>query len=256
MAHRIPWTREQLIMALNVYCKIPFKDVKEGHPIIQKYAPLIGRSPVALKMKIGNFGRFDPLLRAKGITGLANGSKADENIWKEFWDKPDRLAYESEKLFAKQSGKTIEEYMPIISSDIPQGKDRKAFVRQRVNQNFFREVVLCAYLNKCCITGIGTPSLLEACHITGWAEDTDNRTNPQNGLCMNPLFHRAYDKFLIAITPDYQIVISDKMFSETKGNLFLSYLQTIQGHSIIMPEKFSPDKELLAKHYECYRNSI
>ena len=65
MAHRIPWTREQLIMALNVYCKIPFKDVKEGHPIIQKYAPLIGRSPVALKMKIGNFGRFDPLLRAK-----------------------------------------------------------------------------------------------------------------------------------------------------------------------------------------------
>ena len=73
---------------------------------------------------------------------------------------------------------------------------------------------------------------------------------------MNPLFHRAYDKFLIAITPDYQIVISDKMFSETKSNLFLSYLQTIQGHSIIMPEKFSPDKELLAKHYECYRNSI
>ena len=44
------WTREQLIMALNVYCKIPFKDVKEWHPIIQKYAPLIGRTPVALKM--------------------------------------------------------------------------------------------------------------------------------------------------------------------------------------------------------------
>ena len=41
------WTREELIMALNVYCKIPFKDVKESHPIIQKYAPLIGRSPVA-----------------------------------------------------------------------------------------------------------------------------------------------------------------------------------------------------------------
>ena len=49
MPHHNKWTREELIMALNVYCKIPFKDVKESHPIIQKYAPLIGRSPVALK---------------------------------------------------------------------------------------------------------------------------------------------------------------------------------------------------------------
>ena len=40
MARKDTWTREQLIMALNVYCKIPFKDVKEWHPIIQKYAPL------------------------------------------------------------------------------------------------------------------------------------------------------------------------------------------------------------------------
>ena len=42
MARSNLWTREQLIMALNVYFKIPFKDVKEKHPLIQKYAPLIG----------------------------------------------------------------------------------------------------------------------------------------------------------------------------------------------------------------------
>ena len=45
MARSDLWTREQLIMALNVYFKIPFKDVKEKHPLIQKYAPLIGRTP-------------------------------------------------------------------------------------------------------------------------------------------------------------------------------------------------------------------
>ena len=38
MARNDLWTREQLIMALNVYFKIPFKDVKEKHPLIQKYA--------------------------------------------------------------------------------------------------------------------------------------------------------------------------------------------------------------------------
>lgn len=252
MAHSTPWTREQLIMALNVYCKIPFKDVKEWHPIIQKYAPLIGRTPVALKMKVGNFGRFDPVLKAKGIVGLSNGSKADETIWNEFWGNAEKLAYESERLFAERAGKTIEEYIDIDTRAIPQGKEREVIVRQRVNQQFFREAVLTAYLNQCCITGITNTSLLDACHISGWSDDEKNRTNPKNGLCMNPLFHRAYDKYLIAVTPDYTILVSDKMLDAAKEEKFVSFLRSIQGRQIIMPEKFSPDKDLLATHYEQY----
>ncbi len=253
MAQKDTWTREQLIMALNVYCKIPFKDVKEWHPIIQKYAPLIGRTPVALKMKVGNFGRFDPELRAKGIYGLSNGSKAEEPIWNEFWGNSDKLAYESEKLFAERAGKTVEEYTAIDADSMPKGKEREAVVRLRVNQNFFREAVLTAYLNQCCITGISNTVLLEACHISGWTDDINNRTNPKNGLCMNPLFHRAYDKYLLAVTPDFTIIVSEKMLSCAKDGAFLSYLRGLQNRSIIMPEKFSPDKDLLASHYEQYR---
>ena len=33
MARSDLWTREQLIMAFNMYFKIPFKDVKEKHPL-------------------------------------------------------------------------------------------------------------------------------------------------------------------------------------------------------------------------------
>lgn len=105
MARSDLWTREQLIMALNVYFKIPFKDVKEKHPLIQKYAPLIGRTPTALKMKIGNFGRLDPTLKAKKITGLMHGSFAEEPIWQEFWGNLDKLAFESERLLAERAGK-------------------------------------------------------------------------------------------------------------------------------------------------------
>ena len=123
----------------------------------------------------------------------------------------------------------------------------------RVNQIFFREAVLTAYLNQCCITGISNAALLEACHISGWADDANNRTNPKNGLCMNPLFHRAYDKYLIAVTPDCLIIVSEQMLSSAKDEAFLSYLRSIQNRSIIMPEKFSPDKDLLAQHYEQYR---
>ena len=253
MAKNDTWTREQLIMALNVYCKIPFKDVKEWHPIIQKYAPLIGRSPIGLKMKIGNFGRFDPILRAKGIVGLGHGSKAEESIWNEFWGDSEKLAYESERLFADRLGKSIEEYAAIDTSTIPQGKEREVTVRQRVNQIFFREAVLTAYLNKCCITGVSNTALLEACHISSWADDENNRTNPQNGLCMNPLFHRAFDRYLFTITPDYKIEISKQMIDSTVDTSFRDYLISIQGKDMILPEKFSPDQKLLEIHYEQYK---
>lgn len=239
-------------MALNVYCKIPFKDVHEWHPVIKKYAPIIERSTVALKMKIGNFGRFDPELKARGIIGLKNGSKAEENVWNEFWGNPEKLAYESEKLFAERMGETVEQYSDIDISKLPQGKEREVVVRQRVNQNFFRQTVLTSYLNQCCISGITNASLLEACHISDWSEDEANRMNPKNGLCMNPLFHRAYDKFLMAISPDYKIIISEQMMSGAKEDKFRDYLKKIQGQSIIMPEKFSPDVNLLAIHYEQY----
>ena len=252
MPHHTKWTREELIMALNVYFKIPFKDVKESHPIIQKYAPLIGRSPVALKMKVGNFGRLDPVLKAKGISGLGHGSTAEEPIWNEFWGNSEKLAFESERLIAERAGMSIENYS-IDVQQIPQGEEREAIVRQRVNQNFFREAVLCAYLNQCCITGISNSGLLEACHISDWATDKNNRTNPKNGLCMNPLFHKAYDKFLLAVTPDFKIVISEQMIEKVKDERFRVYLTDIQGRSIIMPEKFSPDQELLSIHYEQYK---
>jgi len=241
-------------MALNVYCKIPFKDVKERHPLIQKYAPLIGRSPVALKMKVGNFGRFDPVLRSKGIVGLSHGSKDEELIWNEFWGEPEKLAFESERLFAERAKMKIEQFAEIDSEGLPIGKERDAIIHQRVNQGFFREMILCAYLNRCCVTGISNSSLLEACHIVSWSDDELNRMNPTNGLCMNPLFHRAYDKYLMAITPDYEICISEKMLNGAQEGI-LNYLMNLRGQHIIMPEKFYPNQDFLSQHYEKYRQS-
>ena len=95
------WTREETIIAFNVYCKIPFKSSNKNHPTIIEFAKIIGRSPSALNMKIGNFGRLDPELKKQGIVGLVNGSKLEETIWKEFHENWDKLSYESEKLIAK-----------------------------------------------------------------------------------------------------------------------------------------------------------
>lgn len=67
-----------------MYCKIPFKNSRKTHPTIIKYADIIGRSPSALNMKIGNFGRLDPELKKRGITGLIHSSKTEEDVWNEF----------------------------------------------------------------------------------------------------------------------------------------------------------------------------
>lgn len=244
------WTREETIVAFNVYCKIPFKDSSKTHPMIIKYANILGRSPSALNMKIGNIGRLDPALKRQGIVGLVHGAKMEEEIWNEFYGNPERLVFESEKIIARLSHQDIEVSAGIITSDLPQGIERNILVKQRVNQSFFRSAVMSAYNFHCCISGVNVNELLEACHIVDWSQDERNRTNPQNGLCMNPFFHRAYDKHLLGITPDMRIVVSDKLMSCSSDFAFGNYLKTLNGRRIFLPDKFIPQKDFLAIHYD------
>lgn len=244
------WTREQTIVAFNVYCKIPFKSSNKNNPFIIKYANIIGRSPSALNMKVGNFGRLDPELKKQGIVGLSNGGKLEEVIWEEFNGNWSKLAYESELLIAQFQNKKIEETINIDFSEFPIGREREAIIKQRVNQNFFRSTVLSAYNLKCCITGLGISDFLISSHIVPWAKDEKNRLNPHNGLCLNSIHDKAFDKGFITVTPDYKIKIS-KYFSVFKqdlavSDLFLKY----ENQKIILPYKFLPSKEFLDYHYQ------
>lgn len=203
------WTKEETIIAFNVYCKIPFKTSSKTNPVVIKYASIIGRSPSALNMKIGNFGRLDPELKKQGITGLVNRSKLEEEVWNEFNGNWDSLAFESEKLLAQYQNKEIEEIEEFELKNLPEGIDRERKVKTRVNQSFFRSAVLSSYNLKCCITGLAIPDFLVASHIVPWSKDKENRTNPKNGLCLNSIHDKAFDKGLITITPDFRIKVSD-----------------------------------------------
>ena len=244
------WTREETIVAFNVYCKIPFKNSSKTHPIIVKYAKILGRSPSALNMKVGNIGRLDPDLKERGITGLVHGAKMEEEIWNEFYENPELLAFESEKIIARLSNQNIEVSTSIKTDDLPLGTERSVLIKQRVNQSFFRSAVMSAYNFRCCISGVNIPNLLEACHIVDWSQNEQNRTNPKNGLCMNPFFHKAYDKFLFGITPDLTIVISEELMQNVSDASFLNYLRELNGRNILLPDKFFPQRELLEIHYD------
>lgn len=244
------WTREQTIVALNLYCKIPFNRVGSNHPDVIRIAKIIGRAPNSVKMKIGNFGSFDPELKQRGIVGLGNTSKMDEMVWNEFNSDWDNLAYESELLISKFTNQPIEETSEIYLDDIPSGKEREAVIKQRVNQSFFRSTILSSYNFRCCITGLSISDLLVASHIVPWAKDERNRLNPRNGLCLNSLHDKSFDKGFITITPDFKIKVSEYLVDLKKENaatdLFLKY----QNQSIILPDKFLPSKDFLDYHHK------
>ena len=246
------WTRDETILCINLYCRIPFGKMHRNTKEVIELSELVKRSPSSIALKLGNFASFDPTLKARGIGGLPNASKLDAEIWKEFYNNWDARLIESEKLLAKAKHTTIEKLNQIDLTNLPtEGKEKERVVKVRVNQCVFRKIILATYNNQCCITGITNTDLLVASHIMEWSKDEKNRLNPMNGLSLNALHDRAFEKGLITIDADnYRIKISPKL--KTK-NILPSMQQNFfdfEGKEIILPDKFLPDREFLKVHNE------
>lgn len=250
MAKQDLWTKEQTIVALNLYCKIPFNRVSSNHPDIFRIAKIIDRTPNSVKMKIGNFGSFDPELKKRGIIGLGNTSKLDAKVWNEFNSDWENLAFESELLISKFTNQPVEIVSEINVDDIPLGREREAIVKQRVNQSFFRSTILSSYNLKCCITGLSVTDCLVASHIIPWAIDAKNRLNPHNGLCLNSIHDKAFDKGLITITTDYKVKLSDVILQKRKEKNIQKYFLEYENQQIILPDRFSPSLKFLEYHQQ------
>lgn len=236
------WTREQTIIAFKLYCEIPFGQAHSRNKRVQEVAQLTGRTPAAVARKLGNFGSLDPELKARGIAGLSNRSHLDEEIWNEFHQNWDKLVLHSSKLeFEKAQLITKEE------KDRPEGKDKLRLVKTRVYQDFFRDSILAAYENVCCITGLSIKELNIASHIVPWSVNTNNRTNPQNGLCLNALHDKAFDKGYITVLPDLTIRVSNSI-SNIDNDSIKRYFNKYNKKSIYKPHKFVPMQEFLEYH--------
>jgi putative restriction endonuclease len=247
------WTREEHILAFNLYNQIPFGTIHIHNPKIIQLSEVLGRSVGSVSRKLANFSRLDPALKARGIRGLEHGAKGEEDVWNEFADNPESLAFESQVLLAGRLGKPVETVAEIETDDIPPlGTERNAIVRTRVNQSFFRRRILALYENRCCITGLSVPELLVASHIIPWSEDIPNRLNPRNGLCLNALHDRAFDRGLMWIDGDLKVRFSNRVSNNKMVQI--DWLIRFEGSSLILPSRFQPDKELLRRHAQRYAN--
>lgn len=244
------WTRDELILAINLYCKLPFGRLHRLNPEVINLANLINRTPSSVAYKLVNFASLDPSLKARGIKGASNASKADNEIWNEFFNNWDVLPYESEKLLAQFEHTTVEKLYQIPEDSLlKEGKTREQVVKVRVNQSFFRRSILVAYNNTCCITGINKPEFLIAGHIRPWGIDEKNRLNPRNGIAINALHDKAFEAGYITITPDYKVKVSPLILKD-KNQHNLDFFEKLDNQPIILPSRFLPDIEFLKYHNE------
>lgn len=247
------WTEEQTLAALHVYLQLPFGKLHSGTPKIKELAVWIGRTPGAVARKLSNLAGRDPAILASGKVGLTNGSAVDDKIWahlKANWDQTATLAAEAHDRFAKAHGvePEVESLEKVLEMEM--GRTRTATVQVRVNQARFRSYVLAGYNSTCCISGLQNEKLLIASHIVPWSEDTHNRLNPQNGLCLSALHDRAYDQGLITVLPDYTVRVSPKLKSKSADAFLQDALLRFDKAPIRMPSRLWPSPEFLSKHAE------
>jgi putative restriction endonuclease len=246
---RVNWSREELILAFNLYFKIPFGKIDHRNPDVIGLAKILGRTPSSVSWKLANFASLDPTLKARNIAGASHTSKLDVEVWNEFNSNWENLAFESEKLLADKIQEPLEAIAGVEIEDLPRaGKEREAIIKIRVNQSFFRRAVVAAYDAKCCITGLDIPELLNASHIVPWSVDIPNRVNPRNGLCLNTIHDRAFDRGLLTITSDFKVRISQLISRDGIDGAAQDFLFRYDGLEIAMPTRFVPSESFLNYH--------
>lgn len=248
MANKNLWTRQQLLVAFSLYCRLPFGKLHSRNLEIIKYAQFIGRTPSSLAMKLTNIASIDPVITSSGRKGLKGASKNDRNMWNEMQSDWDNFVINSEKavIEVKLEYQPDNKIEPQIEFEDYTGKTKITPINARLGQNFFRKSVLSAYNEKCCITGLSVPKLLVASHIVPWSIDISNRLNPRNGLLLSMLHDKAFDLGLITINEDMTVRVSQKEI--ISNDFFALAIQSYDGKPIFLPEKFQPLEEFLSYH--------
>jgi predicted restriction endonuclease len=208
------------------------------------------RTPSSVAMKLSNLASLDPVITSNGRKGLAGASTLDKTIWQEFSENTEALMPVAEGALHSVLHST--EDTPTPTQGTYQELDHYSNVKVRKGQKLFRDAVLSAYENCCCVTGLSDPRFLIASHIRPWREDTKNRLNPRNGLCLSLMFYKAFDIGLITFSEDFRLVISSELKHQENNPYMANTFLSRKGQKIQLPSKFSPDETFLSWHRTSY----
>jgi putative restriction endonuclease len=115
--------------------------------------------------------------------------------------------------------------------------------------------VLQAYKEQCALCRLRHQELLDAAHII---PDSEPEGEPvvSNGLALCKLHHAAYDRYFLAVRPDYVVEVNRKILEEEDGPMLLHGLKGMNGRRIHVPRSASlrPSPDLLTQRYDRFVN--
>jgi len=252
------WTEEELILALDVYFKLPFGRLNSTTPeVIELAGFLNGRTPNSASMRLNNFAACDPSIAGTMgpnghiRTGLVGGKDICQPIWDKYANNKGLLFETATKIKAAKLNKPISEIL--TNTDLEElsslrGVTKERMVKTRIHQDAFRSMILGIYDKKCAITGIDIPGLLVASHIIPWKDNKDTRLDPENGICLSPLYDKAFDRGLISIDTNYNIILSEKLNKKCSKEYYIKYFQSIDNVKLNLPFDHKPNQLYLEYH--------
>lgn len=247
------WTRDELLLVMNLYCRIPFGRYDKSTPAVIKLAGLLERTPSSVAMKLNNLASLDPAHQARGVRGLPGASTLDRSVWAEFHADWAKVAAESEALWKERVEHAATTPVEVVPEKMFSGPtDVMRSVPVRLAQRFFRRTVVASYGGQCCVSGISLKELLVASHIVPWSRSPENRANPRNGLCLSRLHDGAFDRGLITFDSHNRLVLSRRLKSACVGSVLQAAFKAFEGQQLQAPSHFQPDPKLLEQH----RNTI
>jgi len=255
------WTREELLLILNLYYKIPFGQFDQHNPKVMNLASLIGRTPSSVAMQLNNLVSLDPYHQNRGISGLRPPGKLAQQLWAEAQSDWENSILESENLLEallQPKSKLVTDEEPSdraarlvqVKQSGPTETDRS--IKIRLGQRFFRDSILANYHERCCVCSLPISALLIASHIIPWKEREDLRLNPSNGLCLCALHDKAFDRGLLAIDDDYKVLISSSVHHYLSQEAVKNGLIIYSARPISLPDRFAPKQEFLEVHRNEY----
>lgn len=120
------------------------------------------------------------------------------------------------------------------------------WVRSRLGQGAFRAVVTTTYQRTCAITGEHTLPVLEAAHIRPVADGGSHAVS--NGLLLRSDFHKLFDLGLVTVTPDYRVLISQRIHEQWSNGRAYYRLHDRPLAKLPTDTRDQPDRELLNWH--------
>lgn len=234
------WSRSDIVIAYALYCITPLNQIRPTNKVIQQVSEIIPHSVASIVMRMHNFQHLDP----KGGEGLGHVAKKDIPIYEEFKHDWGALSIEAETL----TGLALFDSTPLHGAKpLSDLTDHRRVTRERV---FFKKAVLSAYDDRCYISGCTLPQMLIASHIKPYSKcrSEADRVSPDNGICLNTFYDKAFDAGLITITPTMTLHVSPLVKCHPDDNFTRKWLLNLENKVLPTPRRFPPRKMFLEYH--------